>query len=169
MPAVSIILPCYNAALTLDDALESLALQTLVDFEVVAVDDGSSDTTLEILHRWGARDRRFKVLSKPHGGVILAANAGLSFCQADYIARMDADDWSHPDRLALQAAYLDEHPETAVVSSLIKVFSGSGVRQGYQLYVQWLNSLLTNEDIHREMFVEKSFGKPKCDGSIYMV
>jgi glycosyltransferase involved in cell wall biosynthesis len=160
MPAVSIILPCYNAALTLDDTLESLAQQTLGDFELVAVDDGSSDTTLEILNRWAGRDRRFQVLSQSHGGVISATNTGLKACRAEYIARMDADDWSHPKRLALQAAFLDEHPEVAVVSCLIKVFSEGGVREGYQLYVQWLNSLVSNEDIRREMFVESPLANP---------
>jgi len=160
VPGISIILPCYNAALTLDDTLESLARQTLDDFEVVAVDDGSSDTTLAILNCWAARDSRFRILSQPHGGVIVAANAGLRACRADYIARMDADDISHPERLERQAGFLDEHPEVAVVSSLIKVFSEEGVREGYQLYVQWLNSLVTNEDIRREMFVESPLANP---------
>ncbi len=160
MPVVSILLPCYNAANTLRETLESIARQTISDFEVVAVDDGSTDTTLEILYSWAERDSRFRVLSVPHGGVISAANVGIKACVARYIARLDADDIAHPDRMELQINYLDRHPEVAVVSSLVEVFSETEVREGYRIYVQWLNSLVTNEDIRREMFVESPLVNP---------
>jgi len=160
MTAVSIMIPCYNAAETLDETLETLVLQTLTDFEVIAVDDGSTDSTLRVLQAWAAKDRRFHVLSQPHGGVIAAANAGMEACTAPYIARMDADDLAYPERLALQSAYLDEHPEVAVVSSLVEAFPDSDVRDGYRIYVQWLNSLVTDKDIRREMFVESPLANP---------
>ncbi len=160
MPAISVLLPCYNAANTIDETLDSLARQTFADFEVVAVDDGSTDSTLERLETWAARDARIRVLSPPHGGVIAAANAGLEVCTAPYIARMDADDRAHPERLAKQAAYLDAHPDMAVVSSLVKAFPDEDVRAGYRIYIQWLNSLVTDEDIRREMFVESPLANP---------
>jgi len=160
MPAVSVLVPCYNAEKTIDETLTSLAGQTLTDFEVVAVDDGSTDTTLAKLEIWSARDSRFRVLVQPHGGVIAAANAGLSVCTAPYIARMDADDRAHPERLAGQAAYLAAHPEVAVVSSLVKAFPDQDVREGYRIYIRWLNSLVTDEDIRREMFIESPLANP---------
>jgi glycosyltransferase involved in cell wall biosynthesis len=160
MPVVSILVPCYNAAETLTETLESLIQQTLSDFEVVAVDDGSTDSTLSILHSWAIRDNRFRVLARPHGGVIAASNAGISACRATYIARMDADDLSYPQRLALQVEYLDKHPDVAVVGSLVKAFPEDVVREGYRIYVQWLNSLVSNEDIRREMFVESPLANP---------
>jgi len=160
MYLVSVILPCYNVAETLDEALESLAQQTLVDFEIIAVDDGSTDATLEILKHWGEKDKRIKVISSQHQGVIGAANLGLSYCSASFIARMDADDRSHPDRLASQHTYLQTNPGTAVVGSLVKAFSENGVREGYRLYVKWLNSLVTDEEIRREMFVESPIANP---------
>jgi len=160
MHLVSVILPCFNVAETLDEALESLVQQTLVDFDIVAVDDGSTDSTLEILENWAEKDNRIKVISSQHQGVIGAANLGLSKCNAPYIARMDADDRAHPDRLAAQLTYFENNPGTAVVGSLVRAFSEDGVREGYRLYVQWLNSLVTNKEIRREMFVESPIANP---------
>jgi glycosyltransferase involved in cell wall biosynthesis len=160
MPAVSVTLPCYNAAATLDITLDSLARQTRADFEVIAVDDGSTDATGEKLASWAARDSRFRVLTQPHSGVIVAANAAIAACQAPYIARIDADDRAHPERLARQAAYLDAHPEIAVVSCLVKAFPEEAVREGYRIYVRWLNSLVADADIRREIFVESPLANP---------
>jgi glycosyltransferase involved in cell wall biosynthesis len=160
MPKVSVFMPCYNAAATLNETMESIARQTLADFELVAVDDGSSDGTPDILRAWAARDQRFRVLTRPHGGVIAAANAALEACCAPYLARVDADDVSAPDRLAQQANYLDRHPRVSVVSSLVEGFPKSTLRQGYRLYIRWLNSLVTNQEIRREMFVESPLANP---------
>jgi glycosyltransferase involved in cell wall biosynthesis len=160
MPVVSVLLPCYNAEKTIDETLDSLARQTFSDFEVIAIDDGSTDTTREKLMVWAARDSRFQVIPQPHGGVVAAANAGIVACQSPYIARIDADDRAHPERLAKQAAYLNTHPEVAVVSSLVKAFPDDDVREGYRIYVQWLNSLVTDEDIRREIFVESPLANP---------
>ena len=160
MPVVSVLLPCYNAAKTIEETLDSLTQQTLTNLEINAVNDGSTDSTLEKLETWAARDSRIRVLSQPHGGVIAAANAGLTTCTAPLIARMDADDRAHPKRLAQQAAYLDTHPEVAAVSSLVDAFPKEDVREGYRIYIQWLNSLVSNEDIRREMFVESPLANP---------
>ncbi len=160
MPLVSVLLPCFNAEKTIAETLDSLTQQTMTDFEVVAVDDGSTDSTLEKLEIWAARDSRIQVLTPSHGGVIAAANTGLAACTAPYIARMDADDRAHPERLAKQADFLIAHPEIAVVSSLVKAFPEAEVRAGYRIYIQWLNSLITDEDIRREMFIESPLANP---------
>ncbi len=160
MPAVSVLLPCYNAAETLGETLESLSMQTLEDFEVVAVDDGSEDSTLGMLQNWARRDSRFRVLSRSHAGVIEASTAGLEQCQGRYIARMDADDRAHPQRLEKQVAYLEENPDIAAVSSLVKAFPEEHVRQGFRIYVDWLNSLVSDEEIKREIFVESPLPNP---------
>jgi cellulose synthase/poly-beta-1,6-N-acetylglucosamine synthase-like glycosyltransferase len=73
---------------------------------------------------------------------------------------MDADDRAHPERLAKQAAYLDEHPQVAVVSSLVKMFPAEDVEEGFRIYVQWLNALVSHEDICREIFVESPLPNP---------
>ena len=162
MPDVSILLPCYNASSTLEETLTSLAAQSYSNFEVICVDDGSTDDTSAILDAWGGRDARFVVLKKGHGGVVNAANLGLEFCRAEIIVRMDADDRCHPDRVALQRAYLLDHPEVAVVSSLVKGFPDDQIGEGFNLYYQWLNSLISHEDISREIFVESPIANPSA-------
>jgi glycosyltransferase involved in cell wall biosynthesis len=92
--------------------------------------------------------------------VIAAANTGLAACTAPFIARMDADDHARPARLEKQAAYLETHPEVTAVSSLVKAFPDEDVREGYRIYIEWLNSLVSNEDIRREMFVESPLANP---------
>lgn len=160
MPKVSVLMPCYNVAETVAETLSSLESQTLTDFEVISVDDGSEDSTLKILQSWAARDSRFRVLARPHAGIIPALNAGLDECQAPYIARMDADDLALPERLALQTGYLEQHPGVDLVSSLVEAFPKKQVREGFQIYVNWLNSLVTQAEIKREIYVESPLAHP---------
>ncbi|MEN8242317.1 MAG: glycosyltransferase [Chloroflexota bacterium] len=160
MPKISVLIPCYNAAATLEATLESIAAQTLTDFEVIAVDDGSTDETAAILSRWAEGDPRFRFVPLPHAGIIPALNAGLAQCTAEYVARMDADDLMHPSRLELQAAYLDQHPETALVSSLVSGFPSGDLRQGFRIYIDWLNTLTSHAEICREIFVESPLCHP---------
>jgi glycosyltransferase involved in cell wall biosynthesis len=160
MPAVSVLMPCYNAAATLEEGLESLSRQTLTDFEVIAVDDGSADETLEILRGWARQDKRYRLLSQPHQGIISALNTGLHYCRAPYVARMDTDDRSLPERLERQVSYLDAHSEISVVACLVAGFPKGQVRQGFRIYLDWLNSLVTDADIRREIFVESPLPHP---------
>jgi glycosyltransferase involved in cell wall biosynthesis len=160
IPAVSILLPCYNSASTLNEALESLAAQTFSDFEIIAVDDGSNDATPILLKKWAARDSRLVIVSQPHSGIISALNMGLSACKADYVARMDADDRSHPERLTRQVELLNKHPDVAVAGCLVRGFPQRGVREGFRIYIEWLNSLVDNEDIRREIFIESPLAHP---------
>ncbi len=157
---ISVLMPVYNAAATLAEALQSLERQTLGDYEGIAVDDGSSDESAAMLEAWAERDRRWRVLHIPHGGILAALNAGLAACHAPLVARMDADDLSHPLRLEKQAAYLESHPETGVVGCLVAGFPPGQVREGFRIYMEWLNSLVTDADMRREMFVESPLAHP---------
>jgi glycosyltransferase involved in cell wall biosynthesis len=160
MPVVSVLMPCYNAADTLEEALESIARQSLANFELIAVDDGSGDVTPDILRAWAGRDQRVQVISQPHQGIIAALNNGLEACTTNYIARMDSDDRSHPERLALQVKYLDEHPAVALVACRVRGYPLENVRQGFLLYIDWQNSLVSNDDIRREIFIESPLAHP---------
>ena len=153
-------LPCYNAAQTLDETLQSLAAQTLKNFEIIAVDDGSTDDTGRILDAWRKKDARLKVITQAHTGVINASNVGMFASVSNYIARMDADDRAHPERFEKQVAFLDANPDYALVSSLVRAFPEEDVGGGFQVYVQWLNALITDEEIKREIFVESPLPNP---------
>jgi len=159
-PLVSVFLPCYNAADTLDEALDSLTQQTWGDYELVAVDDGSTDATPEILRQRAARDPRLHIITQPHAGIIAALNAGLKACRGELIARMDADDRSHPQRLEKQAQYLKDHPEVAVLGCQVRGFPPEEVRPGFQVYLDWQNKLISDADIRREMFIESPLAHP---------
>jgi glycosyltransferase involved in cell wall biosynthesis len=153
-------MPCYNAAATLPETLDSLAAQTHPNFEIVAVDDGSTDGTRDILHERAAREPRLRVLAFEHAGIIPALNAGLDACRGAYVARMDADDLCDPERLSKQANYLDANPEVGLVAAWVAGFPEDELRQGFRIYIDWLNSLVTDAEIKRELFVESPFAHP---------
>jgi glycosyltransferase involved in cell wall biosynthesis len=160
MPLVSVLMPCYNAAATLEQTLDSLTHQTFDDFEIVAVDDGSEDSTLSILNACARQNPRLQVFTQTHQGIIAALNEGLLSCQASYVARMDADDYAYPERLALQISYLDTHPDVDVLGCQVEAFPEKNVRGGFRVYLSWLNSLLDDADIRREIFVESPLPHP---------
>lgn len=118
-PAVSVLLPVYNASEFLREALDSLIVQTFEDFEVIAVDDGSTDDSLEILREYAQRDHRFRVLSRPNTGIVGALNDGLAVARAPLIARMDADDISRPERFARQVAFMNEHKQVIALGTWV--------------------------------------------------
>lgn len=159
-PAISVLLPVYDGEEFLDECLQDLANQTFEDFEVVAVDDGSSDRSLEILKSWCSRDSRFRVLTRPHSGLVETLNAGLSACRGELIARMDADDKAHPRRLELQSMAFDRSPDLDVVASLVAHFPEETLREGLRIYENWLNSLVTHDQILRERFIESPIPHP---------
>lgn len=155
---ISVLLPAYNAQETIRQAIISLQRQTLADFEIIAVDDGSSDETGAILEN--VSDPRLRVIRIPHSGLIPALNAGLSHCNGDLIARMDADDVCHPERLRLQSEFMAAHPEISLCGCLVRSFPRSCVKAGFLKYESWLNTLITHEQIARDIFVESPLAHP---------
>jgi glycosyltransferase involved in cell wall biosynthesis len=123
-PRVSVLLPIRNAHPTLDAALESLREQTRVDFEIVAVDDGSDDGTEGRLDEWARVEPRLRVIHQSPLGLVAALNRGLAAARGDLIARMDADDTCHPERLARQADFLTGHADAGVVACRV-AFGGT--------------------------------------------
>ena len=159
-PLVSVLMPCYNTEDTLDEALESLKDQTLTDFELIAVDDGSTDGTLQLLKDWSKIEPRLRIYAQPHQGIIHTLNNGLAACRAAYIARMDSDDRSHPKRLEKQYSFLEANPEIALVACQVAGFPPGQVREGFKIYMDWQNALLSDIDIRREIFVESPLTHP---------
>lgn len=158
-PAVSVILPCRDAAAHLPACIRSLSRQVFADFEVVVVDDGSTDETPEMLAEWRRRDARVRVIEQAPLGLVAALNRALGEAQGAVIARMDADDISHPRRLGLQLELL-RSGAAEVVSCLVRCFPRSQVRLGMRRYEGWLNSLLTHEQMERDLFVESPLAHP---------
>ena len=124
-PRVSVLLPVRNGAPFLREALESVLTQTLAEFELLVVDDGSTDETPEILASVG--DERLRVLRQDRLGLVPALNRAVAEARAPLLARMDADDVSLPDRLERQVAYLDARPEVALVAAGVETSGGARI------------------------------------------
>lgn len=119
---VTVIVPAYNGAATLSDTLDCLLAQTLTAFRVIVVDDGSTDTTVQLVQSYVNRDARFRLLSKPNSGVADARNLAIQMADTELIAPLDADDIWHPDYLKLMCGtLLDAGPETAFVYANFRI------------------------------------------------
>jgi glycosyltransferase involved in cell wall biosynthesis len=127
-PVVSVMLPVYNAGRYLAEALDSVLAQTLRDFEIIAIDDGSKDNSLTILQGYAARDERVRVLSRPNRGVIPTRNEALAIARGEFFAAQDADDISLPQRFARQVEYLRAHPAVLAVGTWFEAMDGAGRR-----------------------------------------
>jgi len=159
-PRISILMPVRNEERYLQAALDSLYRQTLADWELVVVDDGSLDATPGILARAARSDARVRVIRCSGAGLVAALNEGLRACRAPLLARMDGDDICHPRRLALQAAYLEAHPGTGLVACGFRHFPRASLKRGMLAYEQWQNSLGDHDQIIRDLYVESPFVHP---------
>lgn len=160
MPDISVILPFHNAAATLDAAIASIAAQTCTDWELLLIDNASSDASTEIARRWADRDERIRVIHEPSIGIAHALNTGLRHAQGRYIARMDADDISHPERLAKQVAYMDTHPEIGVLGTRTSFATTVQKSSGMRWFVQWQNAILSPHDHYVKRFVDAPLAHP---------
>ncbi len=126
-PEISVILPVYNSEKYLQKCLDSISKQTFRNFEVIAIDDGSTDNSLQILNQHGQKDSRFKIFQNPENeGVSYTSNKALSLCNAKYTARMDADDIMYPDRLKLQYKFLKENPDHILIGGQTRIINSEG-------------------------------------------
>lgn len=116
-PTISVVMPVFNGEVYLAEAIKSILHQSFQDFEFIIVDDGSTDGTLEILKTFQKSDDRIKVISRPNTGIVGALNDGLARARGEYIARMDADDVSLPDRFERQIDYMSSHPNCVLLGT----------------------------------------------------
>jgi glycosyltransferase involved in cell wall biosynthesis len=115
MPTISVVIPAYNAERTVLETIESVQQQAFSDFEIIVINDGSTDGTLKLLQ--SIQDERLKIFSYENGGLPVARNRGISHATGEFIAFLDADDLWTPDKLELQLAALQQHPEAGVAYS----------------------------------------------------
>lgn len=153
-PQISVLVPARDAATTLPACLASIARQRDVHLECVVVDDGSRDATRAIAEDTASRDVRFRVVATPPRGLVAALNEGLVRCRGEFVARIDADDWMHRDRLASQAAALAADASLAGVGCHVRCFPRARLRTGLVDYEAWLRTMDTADRIARERFVE---------------
>jgi len=156
VPRLSVALPVRDAAPWLRECLDSVLAQTESRFEVLAVDDGSTDATRSILAEYAGRDARIRhhETSPVQRGIVAALNIALAESRAPYLARMDADDRMHPERLARQADALDADASLFGVTCRATAFPADEVRDGMRAYLDWQNTLSTPEEIARDRFIE---------------
>jgi glycosyltransferase involved in cell wall biosynthesis len=159
-PAISVVMPVRNAAATLPAAVESVRAQSEPDWELVAVDDGSTDDSRAVLDAYAGRDPRIRVVTASRHGLVVALEAGLGAARAPLIARMDADDVCLPERLVGQRRHLETHPDVDLVACRVRFGGDPGRAGGYARHVEWINGLITHESIALGRFVESPLAHP---------
>jgi glycosyltransferase involved in cell wall biosynthesis len=127
-PLVSVVMPVFNSQSYLDEAVKSILAQSLADFEFIIIDDGSTDQSLKMLRSYERLDSRIRLISRPNTGLCGALNEALGLARGKFIARMDADDISLPERFAKQVEFLENHPEAVMVGTAIELIDGRGRR-----------------------------------------
>lgn len=133
-PSVSVVLAVYNGLPWLPESLASLRRQTFADFEVVVIDDGSTDGTAAVLAETASADARFRIITQANRGLVASLNRGIDEARGSLIARIDSDDIAEPGRLEAQVEFMRAHPKVAVVGSAIRIIDQDGVpgkRLGY--------------------------------------
>ncbi len=159
-PRISVLLPARNAASSIARAVTSLRTQTFEDFEVLAIDDGSTDDTHAQLESFGALDSRIRVLQSGGVGLVAALNLGLRHARAPLLGRMDADDESLPLRFERSVAALQDTSLTGVGTGVEIVRDDRPVSPNLQRYGAWLSSLTTPEKLFADRFVESPLCHP---------
>lgn len=161
MPEVSVVMPVHNAMPWLEAAVDSILNQTFADFEFIIVDDGSTDSGSEYLAN--INDNRVNVISfSKNRGIVDALNAGLAVAQGIFVARMDADDISLPQRLKMQTQFMRTHEDCAVVASSIEPFTHSCRIEVAELdrFNQCYNTGLTDKEIRSRLSITNCLCHP---------
>ncbi len=130
-PVISVIIPVYNGAQYVTEAISSVLAQTFNDWELIIIDDGSTDETLTLLNQF--QDARIKIISREHRGLIASLNEGLALAQGEFIARLDADDICLPYRFEKQLVVF-ANPEIALVGSWAYKIDADGQEFGVMSY-----------------------------------
>lgn len=154
-PLISVIMPAFNAQAFAKQAIESILNQTLKDFELIIINDASTDDTYKIIKRYEAKDKRIRVVNnKENLQVAGCLNIGAKLARADLIARMDADDFSYPERLKLQYKLLKNNPKIAIVGADMIIVDEKGKPLFKREYPQ------EDQELKKVMFRYSPFAHP---------
>jgi len=149
---VSVVMSVYNAENYLEEAILSILNQTYKNFEFIIINDGSTDISLEIIEKYAKKDNRIKVISRENKGLIYSLNEGIKLSKGKYIARMDADDISLPDRFEKQVKFMENNLDVGVCGSSVISFNDS-FQKKWVLYTK-------NEMLKAESFFSSPFAHP---------
>ena len=148
-PLISVIIPAYNHEIFVADAIRSVLNQSFEDFEIVAIDDGSTDNTFGEIKK--IDDPRIRLFRQTNIGAAETINRGIDLSQGQYITILNSDDMYHPDRLALFKQYMDENPDTMVLSSLVQPVDtlGDPLKTGsgnafHDYWLKWYEAAVQN-------------------------
>ena len=141
-PKVSVVMAVYNERPYLGTAVQSILDQTFEDFEFLIVNDGSTDGSKKVLEEFGQSDDRIRLVHQENQGLIASLNRGLGMARGKYVARMDGDDISHPERFGRQVQFLNDSPEVGIVGTQANKIDAKG-----NLRVDWKRSLPTDPDV----------------------
>lgn len=162
-PVASIVLPFRNSIRTLGRCLESIVDQDCKEWELIAVNDHSSDGSEKIIEQYSKSDPRIILLKTNGEGIVDALNYGISKSKSEIIVRMDSDDKMYPQRVSAQIRYLEANPKTGLIASVVSYkteknskFSG----KGYSLYVDWSNAIQLSDEIELHQFEESPLAHP---------
>ncbi|MCR5416428.1 MAG: polysaccharide pyruvyl transferase family protein [Pseudobutyrivibrio sp.] len=156
MPTVSWLMPAFHAEKTIKRAIESMLNQSFQDFDIIIILEEGDITTYEVCNAYLKNDKRIKiVINKNERNIAGALNAGLERCHSKYIARMDADDFSHFDRLEKQVVYLENHADVGLVASNMNIY-----KEGKKPEIKYVNSIPDSEEIRANMLFETCLGHP---------
>ncbi|MCG8525153.1 MAG: glycosyltransferase [Opitutales bacterium] len=158
-PEMSVVMPAYNAGRYIREAIQSIQAQSFRRWELIVVDDGSTDDTGTVAKLLADVDKRIRYVRTDHLGVAKAANKAMRLAKADLIVRMDADDISLPHRFVTQYDWMRKHPETDLLATKVRCF-GEEVGEGLQVYAEWSNSLTTAKSIAAMRFIDAPVVQP---------
>lgn len=161
-PKISVILPFYNAANTLIRAIKSIIDQSHTNWECILINNNSTDDSVEIAKHYVDKDYRFQLVNEARQGVVFASDAGYLISCGEYICRMDADDFSMPNRFFDLANFLDRNHDYAVVTGLVEYVAHRKETKGFERYVNWVNSVQTYRDIFNSRFIESPIVNPSA-------
>lgn len=156
---ISIIMPCKNAASFLKECLDSVIAQGWSDWELIIIDDSSTDDSLKILNEYAISDNRISVHKNKGNGIIPALEMAYSLAKGEWIHRMDADDIMPPSKLECLFFLLDQRKD-AVATGKVQYFSDTAISEGYQRYQNWLNGLTTHQEMSKNRYRECVVASP---------
>lgn len=156
MPKVSVIMPVYNSEKCLKESVQSILNQIFKDFELIIINDGSTDKTLNIVKHYASQDKRIIIIEKEHTGITDSLNVGLRQARGEWIARLDADDIAFPERISQQLRFVERNTSIGLIGASCLEINGNGEQLKQHFYPEDHNELMTSLEKGSKFFPHSS-------------